>query len=49
MVYNDSVTKLNRAVKMFPSSIVAGVLGINAKDYLVVDDNKKDMPNLEFR
>lgn len=49
MVYNDSVTKLNRAVKMFPSSIVAGILGINAKDYLVVDDNKKDMPNLEFR
>lgn len=49
MVYNDSVTKLNRAVKMFPSSVVASILGVKARDYLLIDDNKKDMPNLEFR
>lgn len=49
MVYNDSVTKLNRAVKMFPSSVVASMLNVHAREYLTVDDNKKDMPDLEFR
>lgn len=49
MVYNDTVTKLNREIKMFPSSIVASILNVTAREYLSVEDNKKDMPNLEFR
>ena len=49
MVYNDCVTKLNRVVKMFPSSVVASMLNVHPREYLTVDDNKKDMPDLEFR
>ena len=49
MVYNDSVTKLNRDVKMFPSSLVASMLNVHPREYLTVDENKKDMPDLEFR
>ena len=34
LVYNDSVTKLNRAIRMFPTSIAAAMLGIRSRDYL---------------
>lgn len=47
LVYNDSVTKLNRAIRMFPTSIAAGVLGIKSRDYLETDNKKADMPNLK--
>ncbi len=47
MVYNDTATKLNRAVRMWPSSIVASMLHFAERDYLKVDKaEKKDMPNL---
>ena len=46
LVYNDSVTKLNRAIRMFPTSIAAGVLGIKSRDYLEADDKKADMPSM---
>ena len=46
LVYNDSVTKLNRAIRMFPTSIAAGVLGIHSRDYLEADDKKADMPSM---
>lgn len=49
MVYNDSVTKLNRAVKMFPASIAASILNVHPREYLSTDEGKKDMPDLEFR
>lgn len=49
MVYNDSVTKLNRTVKMFPTSIVASTLNVHPREYLSTDEGKKDMPDLEFR
>lgn len=34
LVYNDSVTKLNREIRMFPSAIIAGVLGFRQRNYL---------------
>ena len=47
LVYNDSVTKLNRTIRMFPTSIAASILGIRSRDYLEADDKKSDMPNLK--
>ena len=47
LVYNDSVTKLNRAIRMFPTSIAAGILGIRSREYLEADTQKADMPNLK--
>lgn len=35
LVYNDSVTKLNRAIRMFPVSMIAGKLGFRQREYLV--------------
>lgn len=34
LIYNDSVTKLNRAVRMLPTSIIAGMLGFHQREYL---------------
>ena len=34
LIYNDSVAKLNRAVRLFPVSMIAGMLGIRQREYL---------------
>lgn len=47
LVYNDSVTKLNREIRMFPTSIAASVLRIVSRDYLESEDKKADMPSLK--
>lgn len=47
LVYNDSVTKLNRTVRMFPTSLVAGMFGFKQRDYLQADDSKADMPSMK--
>lgn len=47
LIYNDSVTKLNRAIRMFPTSLVAGMLGVTSRDYLEASESKADMPNMK--
>lgn len=47
LIYNDSVTKLNRAIRMFPTSVVAGMLGFSMRDYLEADETKTDMPSMK--
>ncbi len=34
LIYNDSVTKLNREIRMFPVSAIAGMLGFRQREYL---------------
>lgn len=34
LIYNDSVAKLNREIRMFPVSFIAGILGFRQRDYL---------------
>ena len=38
LIYNDSVTKLNRELRMFPTSLVGGVLGFSQREYLVTEE-----------
>ncbi|MBR4313641.1 MAG: LemA family protein [Lachnospiraceae bacterium] len=47
LVYNDAVTKLNRTIRMFPTSLVAPMCGIVARDYLQTDSAKADMPSMK--
>ena len=35
LIYNDSVTKLNREIRMFPVSTIAGMLGFKQREYIV--------------
>ncbi len=45
-IYNDSVTKLNRAIRMFPTSLIAGPLGFAQRVYLEAVESKADMPDM---
>jgi len=47
LIYNDSVTKLNRAIRMFPASMFAGMLGFSKRAYLEAVDEKADMPGMK--
>lgn len=47
LVYNDSVTKLNRRIRMFPTSAIAGILGFSKRDYLETQEGKADMPGMK--
>lgn len=47
LIYNDSVTKLNRSIRMFPRSIIAGMMGFHARDYLQAESEKASMPSMK--
>lgn len=47
LIYNDSVTKLNREIRMFPVSLIAGMLGFRQRDYLEEQSAKADMPSMK--
>ena len=47
LIYNDSVTKLNREIRMFPVSLSAGMLGFRQRDYLEAREDKADMPSMK--
>lgn len=46
MVYNDTVTRINRAVRMFPASLFASMLGFGPHEYLKEPDGKTEMPSM---
>ena len=47
LIYNDSVTKLTREIRMFPVSLIAGMLGFRQRDYLEAREDKADMPSMK--
>lgn len=46
MTYNDTITKYNRLVRQFPSSVFAGMMGFHVRDYLAADASKSEMPTI---
>ena len=47
LIYNDSVTKLNREIRMFPSSLIAGMMGFRQREYLEEQAGKAEMPSMK--
>ena len=47
LIYNDSVTRLNRAIRMFPASIISAALGFSKRTYLEVADEKSNLPGIK--
>ena len=47
LVYNDTVTKLNRTIRMFPISLVAPMCGVTQRDYLKAEKSKAEMPSMK--
>ena len=46
MSFNDTVTKYNKQVRMFPGSFVAGMLGFATREYLAEDAAKTEYPEI---
>ena len=46
MTFNDTVTKYNKEIRQFPTSLVAGALGFKTRDYLDEAVGKSEMPSL---
>lgn len=46
MTFNDTVTKYNRVVRSFPTSIVASLLKFPVREYLQDEPSKADAPDL---
>ncbi len=44
-IYNDVTTMMNQAVRQWPSSIVANMLGFKEQEYLKVSEYKTEVPN----
>ena len=40
LIYNDSAARLNRVIHMFPTSIIAGILGFLSQAYLETEEQK---------
>ena len=47
LIYNDRVTKLNREIRMFPVSAIAGMLGFRQRNYLEEQPSNADMPDMK--
>lgn len=46
--YNEKVTVYNRKVRNFPTSIFAGMMGFQLRDYFEADDGAHVAPNISF-
>lgn len=46
LIYNDSVTKLNRELRMFPTSLLTGIFGFRQRDYLEAVEERVDISGI---
>lgn len=46
LIYNDSVTKLNRELRMFPTFLIAGAFGFQQRHYLEAVEDRADKSNM---
>ncbi len=46
--YNNAVQTYNSRIRMFPASMFAGSLGMNAREYFEVDEGARAVPEVNF-
>lgn len=46
LIYNDGVTRLNRAVRMIPINLIAPILGFSTREYL---ENTQEVADIHHR
>ena len=47
LIYNDSVSKFNRELRMFPTSLLGRIFGFNQRTYMEILQEKIDPPGTE--
>lgn len=45
--YNDTITKYNTAVQMFPKSVIAGIFGFKRKELLEISNSEREPIKLD--
>ena len=46
--YNDAATEYNKAIQMFPASIIANMKRLEKVAYFEADESKKEVPTVDF-
>ncbi len=46
--YNESVQAINAKIRTFPTSVVAAISGIKAREYFEIDESEKKAPEVKF-
>ena len=46
--YNDSVRIFNTKIRRFPSSVVAGMMGFEQKEYFEIEEEAREVPEVDF-
>lgn len=46
--YNDKVRTYNRKIRMFPASIIAGMLGFDQREYFEIEESDREVPEVDF-
>ncbi len=46
--YNESVQSFNTKIKRFPSNLVAGMFGFEAKEYFQAEEGAQEVPQVQF-
>lgn len=46
--YNDSVKTINATIRTFPMSIIAGMSGVESREYFQVEETAKQAPQVKF-
>ena len=46
--YNDRVKLFNRKIRLFPASIIAGMLGFEQRVYFEIDEGAREVPEVDF-
>jgi LemA protein len=46
--YNEAVNAINGAIRRFPTSIIAGQMGLAKREYFEASEGAKEAPKVEF-
>ena len=46
--FNENVKVINSQIRVFPTNIIAGIIGIQKREYFEVEEAKKAAPNVQF-
>jgi len=48
MRYNEAVEEFNKTIRRFPTNIIAGIFGFEAKQYFEIDEQDMKVPEVNF-
>lgn len=47
--YNETVTSFNARIRRFPGNLIAGMMGLEKREYFQIDEEAREVPKVEFK